>query len=122
MRIQPTMIFFSVFLALVFVYNPLLGQEKNSGLVLDITIPCSNNGSKFIDELTTAYKELPFAQGIFTIKPVRAPNFVSSRFYMYVSKDMKTFSIFSLTDVEGQPVACILIGGENLKPYITKEN
>jgi hypothetical protein len=97
-------------------------QEKNSGLVLDITIPCSNNGSKFIDELTTAYKELPFAQGIFTIKPIRAPNFVSSRFYMYVSADWKTFSIFSLTDVEGQPVACILVGGENLKPYIAKEN
>ena len=97
-------------------------QEKNSGLVLDITIPCSNKGSKFIDELTTAYKELPFAQGIFTIKPIRAPNFVSSRFYMYVSADWKTFSIFSLTDVEGQPVACILVGGENLKPYIAKEN
>ncbi len=97
-------------------------QEKPPELVLDITIPCNNNGPKFIQDLTTAYQELPFAEGNFTIKPVRGPNFVLSRFYMYVSADMKTFSIFSLTDVEGSLVACVLAGGENLKPYRTKEN
>jgi hypothetical protein len=97
-------------------------QEKSPELVLDITIPCSNNGPKFIEDVTTAYRELPFAQGMFTIKPVRGPNFVTSQLYMYVSKDWKTFSIFSMTNVEGQPVACVLVGGKQLKPYRPKEN
>ena len=97
-------------------------EEKPPELVLEITIPCGNNGPKFMLDLTTAYKELPFAHGIFTIKPVRAPNFVTSQLYMYVSKDWKTFSIFSLTDVEGQPVACVLASGEQFRPYRPKEN
>jgi hypothetical protein len=97
-------------------------EEKPPELVLDITIPCGNNGPKFMLDLTTAYQELPFAQGMFTIKPVRGPGFVASQLYMYVSEDRKTFSIFSLTNVEGSLVACLLAGGENLKPYRPKEN
>ena len=97
-------------------------QEKPPELVLDITIPCNNNGPKFIEDVTKFYQELPFAQGMFTIKPVLGPGFVSSQLYMYVSEDWKTFSIFSVTNVEGSLVACVLAGGENLKPYRTKEN
>jgi|TARA_B110000977_G_C10830189_1_gene397709 hypothetical protein len=113
--------FIIVLFAMLIVFNAS-AQEKSPELVLDITIPCSNNGPKFMYDLTTAYKELPFAQGMFTIKPVRGPNFVTSQLYMYVSKDWKTFSIFSMTNVEGQPVACVLVGGEQLKPYRPKEN
>ena len=94
-------------------------QENPPKLLLDITIPCGNDGYKYIDDLTKDFKELPFAQGFFSIKPAIGNGFVKSKFYMYVSKDWKTFSIFSLTEVEdlSLPVACILVGGEQLKPY-----
>jgi hypothetical protein len=71
-------------------------------LLLNITVPC---------------KEEEFASGNFSFKPINLDDFQEADFLMYVSKDRKTFSIFSFQDFGDRQVACVIIGGNDLEPF-----
>ena len=88
---------FIIALLAALIASNVSAQENPPKLLLDITIPCGNDGYKYIDDLTKDFKELPFAQGFFSIKPAIGNGFVKSKFYMYVSKDWKTFSIWRVS-------------------------
>ena len=86
-------------------------------LLLNITIPCREDGVIFLSELMEIYGEQEFASGTFKFKPIGSPNFVYADLLMYVSPDRKTFSIFSLHTVGNYEIACVLAGGNDLKPF-----
>ena len=91
-------------------------KPQRTLLLLNITIPCREDGVMFISELVNLYGEQEFASGMFKFKPIGNLNFVMSNLLMYVSPDRKTFSIFSLHKVGENEVACVLEGGTDLKP------
>jgi hypothetical protein len=86
-------------------------------LLLNITIPCREDGVNYISEIVNYYKEEEFASGTFSFKPINLDDFQQADFLMYVSKDRKTFSIFSFQDFGDKQVACVIIGGNNLEPF-----
>lgn len=86
-------------------------------LLLNITIPCREDGVNYISEIVNYYKEEEFASGTFSFKPINLDDFQQADFLMYVSKDRKTFSIFSFQDFGDRQVACVIIGGNNLEPF-----
>ena len=86
-------------------------------LLLNITIPCREDGVNYIREIVNYYKEEEFASGTFSFKPINLDDFQQADFLMYVSKDRKTFSIFSFQDFGDRQVACVIIGGNNLEPF-----
>lgn len=92
-------------------------KPQRTLLLLNITIPCREDGVMFISELVNLYGEQEFASGMFKFKPIGNLNFVMSNLLMYVSPDRKTFSIFSLHKVGEYEVACVLAGGTDLKPF-----
>jgi hypothetical protein len=92
-------------------------STQKTQLLLNITIPCREDGIKFISELVNLYGEQEFASGTFKFKPLMKPNMVESDLLMYVAPDKSTFSIFSLHKVGELEVACVLAGGTNLRPF-----
>lgn len=110
--------------AVLFAFNvgaqevpPLPEPRPSTQLLLNISIPCREDGVMFISELVEIYGEQEFASGTFKFKPIGSPNFVYADLLMYVSPDRKTFSIFSLHTVNNYEIACVLAGGTNLKPF-----
>ena len=92
-------------------------KPQRTQLLLNITIPCREDGVMFISEIVEQFGEKEFASGTFKFKPIGNPDFVMSDILMYVSPDRKTFSIFSLHKVGELEVACVLAGGTNLRPF-----
>ena len=92
-------------------------KPQRTQLLLNITIPCREDGVMFISEIVEQFGEKEFASGTFKFKPIGSPNFVMSNILMYVSPDRKTFSIFSLHKVGEYEVACVLAGGTDLRPF-----
>jgi hypothetical protein len=86
-------------------------------LLLNITVPCREDGVEYISEIVNYYKEEEFASGTFSFKPINLDDFQEADFLMYVSKDRKTFSIFSFQDFGDRQVACVIIGGNDLEPF-----
>jgi len=90
--------------------------QKNQ-LLLNITIPCREDGIKFISELVNLYGEQEFASGTFQFKPLVSPSMIKSDLLIYVAPNKSTFSIFSLHKVGKYDVACVIAGGTDLKPF-----
>ena len=96
---------------------PLPKPRPATQLLLNITVPCREDGVNYISEIVNYYKEEEFASGTFSFKPINLADFQEADFLMYVSKDRKTFSIFSFQDFGDRQVACVIIGGNNLEPF-----
>ncbi len=98
-------------------YVPSPKPRPATQLLLNITVPCREDGVNYISEIVNYYKEEEFASGNFSFKPINLDGFQQADFLMYVSKDRKTFSIFSFQDFGDRQVACVIIGGNNLEPF-----
>lgn len=96
---------------------PVPKPRPATQLLLNITIPCREDGVNYISEIVNYYKEEEFASGTFSFKPINLDDFQQADFLMYVSKDRKTFSIFSFQDFGDRQVACVIIGGNDLEPF-----
>ena len=92
-------------------------STQKTQLLLNITIPCREDGIKFISELVNLYGEQEFASGTFQFKPLVSPGMVKSDLLIYVAPNKSTFSIFSLHKVGKYDVACVIAGGTDLKPF-----
>ena len=86
-------------------------------LLLNMTIPCREDGVMYISETVQTYGEQEFASGIATIKPLTKLNLQTVDLLMYVSPDRRSFTIFTLQNVGNYEVACILAGGHTFKPF-----
>ena len=86
-------------------------------LLLNMTIPCSEDGVAFISETVIQYHEQEFASGVATIKPLMKPLLETVDLLMYVSPDKRTYSIFTLQQVGDYEVACVLAAGHSFKPF-----
>ena len=115
--------FVTTLFVILFAYNvqaqepPKPRPTQKTQLLLNITIPCREDGIKFISELVNLYGEQEFASGTFKFKPLMKPNMVESDLLMYVAPNKSTFSIFSLHKVGQYEVACVIAGGTYLKPF-----
>tara|TARA_E500000331_G_C17036847_1_gene617709 strand:+ start:81 stop:509 length:429 start_codon:yes stop_codon:yes gene_type:complete len=93
-------------------------EEPPTQLLLNMTVPCSENGIEFISDTVNKYQEQEFASGEATIKPLMKPNLVPVDLLMYVSPSKRTFTIFSLQKVGEYEVACIIAGGHSFTPFV----
>ena len=99
--------------------NPVPRPETApSQLLLNMTIPCREDGIAFISETVNQYQEQEFASGEATIKPLMKPNLIGVDLLMYVSPSKRTFTIFSLQKVGEYEVACIIAGGHSFTPFV----
>ena len=99
--------------------NPVPRPEMApSQLLLNMTVPCREDGIAFISETVNQYQEQEFASGEATIKPLMKPNLVGIDLLMYVSPMKRTFTIFSLQQVGEYEVACILAAGHSFTPFV----
>ena len=92
-------------------------KPEKTQLLLNMTVPCREDGIAFISETVNAYGEQEFASGVASIKPLLKPNLELVDLLMYVSADKRTFSIFSLQKVGEYEVACVIVGGHTFKPF-----
>ena len=92
-------------------------ETAPSQLLLNMTIPCSEDGVAFISETVNQYHEQEFASGVATIKPLMKPLLETVDLLMYVSPDKRTYSIFTLQQVGDYEVACVLAAGHSFKPF-----
>lgn len=98
--------------------NPLPRPEgEPTQLLLNMTVPCREDGVAYISETVNQYQEQEFASGEATIKPLMKPNLVPVTLLMYVSPNKRTYSIFSLQQVGEYEVACILAAGHSFTPF-----
>jgi len=98
--------------------NPVPRPEgPPTQLLLNMTIPCSEDGVAFISETVNQYHEQEFASGVATIKPLMKPLLETVDLLMYVSPDKRTYSIFTLQKVGEYEVACVLAAGHSFKPF-----
>jgi len=98
--------------------NPLPRPEgPPTQLLLNMTVPCREDGVAYISETVNQYQEQEFASGKATIKPLMKPNLVPVTLLMYVSPNKRTYSIFSLQQVGEYEVACILAAGHSFTPF-----
>jgi hypothetical protein len=94
--------------------NPI---PRPTQLLLNMTVPCSEQGVQFISETVTKYGEQEFASGTASIKPLMKPELEIVDLLMYVNPVERTFSIFSLQQVGEYEIACVLAAGHSFKPF-----
>ena len=92
-------------------------QGPPTQLLLNMTVPCSDQGVKYISKTVIEYGEQEFASGTASIKPLMKPNLEIVDLLMYVNPEKRTFSIFSLQKIDDYEVACILAAGIEFKPF-----
>ena len=92
-------------------------EGQPTQLLLNMTVPCSEQGVRFISETVTQYGEQEFASGTASIKPLMKPELEIVDLLMYVNPVERTFSIFSLQQVGEYEVACVLAAGHSFKPF-----
>ncbi len=98
--------------------NPIPRPEgPPTQLLLNMQIPCREDGIEFITETVNQYHEQEFASGVATIKPLLRPLLETVDLLMYVSPDKRTFSIFTLQQVGDYEVACVLAAGHSFTPF-----
>ncbi len=92
-------------------------QGPPTQLLLNMQIPCREDGIEFISETVSQYHEQEFASGVATIKPLMKPLLETVDLLMYVSPDKRTYSIFTLQQVGEYEVACVLAAGHSFTPF-----
>jgi len=86
-------------------------------LLLNMQVPCSEQGIKFLSQTVNKHGEQEFASGVFQIKPLGKPNVVTVDLLMYVNPQTRSFTIFSFQKVGEYNVACIIAGGKDFTPF-----
>lgn len=86
-------------------------------LLLNMQVPCSENGVQYLSDTVNKHGEQEFASGVFKIKPMTKPNMVTVDLLMYVNPKTRSFTIFSYQTVGDYNVACIIAGGTDFTPF-----
>ncbi len=92
-------------------------KPDRTQLLLNMQVPCSQQGIKYLSDIVNKHGEQEFASGVFAIKPLMKPDMVTVDLLMYVNPKTRTFTIFSYQKVGGFNVACVIAGGTDFTPF-----
>jgi hypothetical protein len=107
---------------ILFAYNaqaqtPLPKDGSKTQLLLNMQVPCSEKGIKYLSDIVNKHGEQEFASGVVKIKPMMQPDMVTVDLLMYVNPKTSTFTIFSYQKVGDYNVACVIAGGTDFTPF-----
>ena len=67
-------------------YVPSPKPRPATQLLLNITVPCSEQGIDYLSDIVNQHGEQEFASGVFAIKPLMKPDMVTVDLLMYVNQ------------------------------------
>ena len=107
---------------ILFAYNaqaqtPPPNDGTKTQLLLNMQVPCSEQGIDYLSDIVNKHGEQEFASGVVKIKPMMQPDMVTVDLLMYVNPKTSTFTIFSYQKVGGFNVACVIAGGTDFTPF-----
>lgn len=92
-------------------------KPDRTQLLLNMQIPCSEQGIDYLSDIVNKHGEQEFASGVVAIKPLMQPDMVTVDLLMYVNPKTSTFTIFSYQKVGEYNVACVIAGGTDFTPF-----
>jgi hypothetical protein len=107
---------------ILFAYNaqaqtPPPKDGSKTQLLLNMQVPCSEQGIDYLSDIVNKHGEQEFASGVVKIKPLMQPDMVTVDLLMYVNPKTSTFTIFSYQKVGDYNVACVIAGGNKFTPF-----
>jgi len=107
---------------ILFAYNaqaqtPPPKDGSKTQLLLNMQVPCSEQGIDYLSDIVNKHGEQEFASGVIKIKPLAQPDMVTVDLLMYVNPKTSTFTIFSYQKVGDYNVACVIAGGTDFTPF-----
>jgi hypothetical protein len=107
----------SLFALSVQAQTPPPDDGTKTQLLLNMQVPCSEKGIKYLSDIVNKHGEQEFASGVVKIKPMMQPDMVTVDLLMYVNPKTSTFTIFSYQKVGDYNVACVIAGGTDFTPF-----
>jgi hypothetical protein len=107
----------SLFALSVQAQTPPPDDGTKTQLLLNMQVPCSEKGIKYLSDIVNKHGEQEFASGVVKIKPLMQPDMVTVDLLMYVNPKTSTFTIFSYQKVGDYNVACVIAGGTDFTPF-----
>jgi hypothetical protein len=107
----------SLFALTVQAQTPPPDDGTKTQLLLNMQVPCSEKGIKYLSDIVNKHGEQEFASGVVKIKPLMKPDMVTVDLLMYVNPKTSTFTIFSYQKVGDYNVACVIAGGTDFTPF-----
>jgi hypothetical protein len=107
----------SLFALSVQAQTPPPDDGTKTQLLLNMQVPCSEKGIKYLSDIVNKHGEQEFASGVAKIKPMMQPDMVTVDLLMYVNPKTSTFTIFSYQKVGDYNVACVIAGGTDFTPF-----
>jgi hypothetical protein len=107
----------SLFALSVQAQTPPPDDGTKTQLLLNMQVPCSEKGIKYLSDIVNKHGEQEFASGVVKIKPLMKPDMVTVDLLMYVNPKTSTFTIFSYQKVGDYNVACVIAGGTDFTPF-----
>lgn len=107
---------------ILFAYNaqaqtPPPKDGSKTQLLLNMQVPCSEQGIDYLSDIVNKHGEQEFASGVVKIKPLMQPDMVTVDLLMYVNPKTSTFTIFSYQKIGDYNVACVIAGGNKFTPF-----
>ena len=96
---------------------PLPKPRPPTQQLLNMSIPCREDGVRYISEIVNEYNEQEFASGVISIKPVGQMAPVTVDLLMYVNPKTRSFTMFTLQPIGKYQIACLVGGGINFTPF-----
>ena len=112
-----TIILCSLFAFTTQAQTPPPTDGKPTQLLLNMQVPCREDGIRYLSDVVNKHGEQEFASGVFKIKPMTKPDMVTVDLLMYVNPKTRSFTIFSYQTVGDYNVACIIAGGTDFTPF-----
>ena len=107
----------SLFLYTAQAQTPPLKDGTRTQLLLNMTVPCREDGVNYITDTVDEYNEQEFASGVISINPMGATTPITVDLLMYVNPKTRTFTLFTLQPVGEYEVACVVAGGIKFTPF-----
>ena len=107
----------SLFLYTAQAQTPPLKDGTKTQLLLNMTVPCREDGVNYITDTVDEYNEQEFASGVISINPMGATTPITVDLLMYVNPKTRTFTLFTLQPVGEYEVACVVAGGIKFTPF-----
>ena len=97
--------------------TPPLKDGTKTQLLLNMTVPCREDGVNYITDTVDEYNEQEFASGVISINPMGATTPITVDLLMYVNPKTRSFTLFTLQPVGEYEVACVVAGGIKFTPF-----
>jgi len=106
-----------IFCFFLMLANPLQAQDSGDEVVvLGIDVMC-NKDSPGARSMPDKFDEIPFASGSVQLRSTSLKENLEATMWMFVNPSTGSFTI--LSKVDGDPWLCMLVNGQDFKPWIS---